>query len=66
MEQFSFDIETTTFDLIKQGVTAGRFFGAQQNHQRVVVLADNMLEGMLIACQIGGCFGRVMSCHPRI
>jgi hypothetical protein len=34
---FSFDVEVSTHDLLKEGITAGRFFGAQQNWHRIVV-----------------------------
>lgn len=65
MTTYSFDIETTTHDLLKEGIVAGRFFGAQQNWQRVVVEADSIQEGSLIAILIGGCFGYVTNCHYR-
>lgn len=34
---FSFDVEVSNHDLLKEGITAGRFFGATQNWHRIVV-----------------------------
>ena len=34
---FSFDVEVSNHDLLKEGITAGRFFGAIHNWHRIVI-----------------------------
>lgn len=78
MTVFSFDITTTTHDMMQKGITDGRFFGSIHNHQRVTVSVDDKdcvtdsgfrrdphSVASEIAIQIGGCFGYVTSCHFR-
>lgn len=77
---FEFDIETSSHDLLKEGCTAGSFFGtAGRTFQRVVVSVteedcitesgfrrDPALVASEIAIQIGFCFGYVTACFHRI
>ena len=65
-QQWSFDIETSTHELLREGITAGRFSGSFNNHQRVIVWADTWIEASEIAIQIGMCFGYVTKCMTRI
>ena len=63
---WTFDIETSTHDLLREGITAGRFVGSEQSHQRVLVEADTHHEASLIAIQLGFTFGYVTRCLVRI
>lgn len=78
MHTFSFDIETTTHDLMKNGIVAGRFYGSQHHHQRITIAVsdedcitdsgfrrDPYSVASEMAIQMGFCFGYVTSCHVR-
>lgn len=78
MHTFSFDIETTTHDMMQNGIVAGRFFGSQHNYQRVTIAIsdedcvtdsgfrrDPYSVASEMAIHMGGCFGYVTSCHFR-
>lgn len=41
---WSFDVETTTHDLLKLGITAHKWYGSPNRHRRIVVLADSHEE----------------------
>lgn len=66
MAVFSFDVTVSTHDLLKVGVTAGRFFGCPANHHRVVVSADDRDDAALVAAQMASCHGVCTGVYDRI
>lgn len=66
MTVWSFDVTVSTHDLLKAGVTAGRFAGAPVNHHRIVVAADTRDEAALIAAQMAACHGVCTGVYDRI
>lgn len=52
MAVFSFDVEVSTHDLLKEGVLARRLFGSQHTHHRVVVEAEDVIAAEILAAQM--------------
>lgn len=65
MALFSFDLTTSSHELLREGIVAGRFFGSEHNHQRVTIEADSWLEASELAILMGMCFGYVTGCYYR-
>jgi hypothetical protein len=63
---FSFDVTVSTHDLLKRGITAGRFVGAPAHHHRIVVSASSFLDAHLIAAQMASLHGVVTGVFVRI
>ncbi len=66
MEVFSFDVEVSTHDALREGVLALKLYGAQHAFHRVVVAADTIDEAALIAAQMASCHGMCTAVYPRI
>lgn len=66
MTVYSFDVEVSTHDLLKQGVTAGRLYGSPRTWHRIVVEACDEQEGALIAAQMAACHAMPTATYLRV
>lgn len=60
MTTFSFDVEVSNHDALKEGVTALRLKMSQNTWHRIVVEAETRSEASLLAHGMAACHGDVM------
>lgn len=64
---FSFDVEVSTHDDLKNGILALRVHGSRHAWHRVVIAADTRDEAALLAAQMASCHGWMgTGVHDRI
>ncbi|HEY9418079.1 MAG TPA: hypothetical protein VIQ30_25245 [Pseudonocardia sp.] len=66
METYSFDVEVSTHELLRDGVVATKLLGSSESHHRVVVVAESVNEAGLIAQQMASCHGMCTGVYLRV